>query len=138
MFEIRPLLNSSFWLDLNPPPFVPSSEKVLFAIFAIMLILGAIIRMVGSRRHEDRHVTETFNRFGRLLVTAGVLGLILFFFSYERIPFLSSRFWFLALAGMFVAWTTSIVYYVTKVVPHERKAMDEAKEKTKYIPKKKK
>ena len=102
-----------------------------------MLIVGAIIRMVGNRRNEDRFVTETFNRIGKLLVTMGFLGFILFFFSYQNIVLLSARFWFLAWGLGLIVWAVFILQYVVKVVPKERAAMSEKAEMDKYLPKKK-
>lgn len=137
MFEIRPLLTTHFWFQNTPPPLLPSNERLLFAVFAVLLILGAIIRMVGSHRKEDRHVTEMFSRFGRLCVTIGLLGLLFFFFTYEQIPLLGSRFWFLALGLLAIIWFAMIVHYVVKVVPVERSHEAAQKEKEKYLPKRK-
>lgn len=103
-----------------------------------MLILGAIIRMVATRRTEDRHVTATFNRVGRMGVTMGIIGLIIYFFTYQEIPFLGSRFWYLFWGVGCVIWIMSIVHYVKKIIPEERQREVELFERSKYLPGKKK
>jgi len=135
MIDLRPLIHPSFWLNTNPAPLATDAERVLFFVFAVILILGAIIRLVATRRKEDRHVTETFSRLGNSAVTMGFLGLLLFFFSFEGIPLLGARFWFLLWALGFLIWIATIVRYVFKVVPVERKAELERQEREKYMPK---
>lgn len=135
MIDLRPLINPTFWLNTNPPPISADSERVLFFAFAVVMILGAIIRLVATRRKEDRHVTETFNRLGNACVTMGFLGLVLFFFSFEGIPLLGARFWYLLWAVGFLYWLGMTLRYVVKVVPLERKAELERQAKEKYLPK---
>ena len=137
MFNIQPLLDPSFWFNTTPPPLQPENEKILFAFFAIMLVLGAIIRMVGTRRKEDKHVTEVFNRIGKLFVTTGLWGLVLFLFAFERIPFFSARFWYIILACAFLAWLGMILYFIFKVIPKEKSKRSEEIARDKYLPKKK-
>ncbi len=137
MLNLRPLLNFQFWFDRTPAPLEASSSRLLFGTFAVMLILGAIIRMVATRRTEDRYVTATFNRVGQMAVTMGMIGLVLFFFTYQEIPFLGSRFWYLFWGVGLIAWITSIVYYIKKIVPEKKKQEAELLERSKYLPGKK-
>ncbi len=135
MIDLRPLLHPSFWFNVSPSALTFSSERLLFIVFAVFLVLGAIIRMVASHRKEDRYVTETFSRIGRLGVTIGMLGLLLFFFSFEGVPLLGARFWYLFLAVGFVVWIGFIARYVWKIVPAERAHEAIEREKQKYLPK---
>ncbi len=134
MIDLRPLIHPSFWLDIHPMAFNPGSQRVLFIVFAVLLVVGAIIRMVAGRRSEDRHVTEVFNRVGRMGVTMGILGLVLFFCSFEEVVLLGSRVWYLVWAAGLLVWVAGIVRYVKKIVPAERaEALAEA-ERRKYLP----
>ncbi len=134
MISFGPLFKLSFWLNRTPPPLGPGSARFLFLFFAIMLVVGAIVRMVATHRHEDKHVTEVFNKIGHLSVTMGFLGLIVFFFSAQEIPFLGARFWFLLWGVGFFAWIGFIVHYIVKVVPFERQHEKEQLEALKYLP----
>lgn len=135
MIDLRPLVKPQFWLDTTPPPLSAGNERLVFIIFAIFLIFGAIVRMVASRRQEDRHVTEVFSRLGRMGVTMGIVGLMLFFFSFEELPFLAARGWYLVWTAGLIAWLATIVRYVIKVIPAERAAELARQEKAKYMPK---
>lgn len=135
MIDLRPLVHPSFWLNTAPTPLTTGSERLLFIFFAIFLVFGAIIRMVASHRHEDKQVTEVFSRLGRLGVTMGILGLLLFFFSFEEIPLFGARFWYLIWGAGLIIWIAWIARYVVKVIPAERAAVLARQEKEKYLPK---
>lgn len=137
MIDLRPLIQPSYWFNNTPPAFGPGAVKTLFIFFAAFLVLGAVIRMVAGRRKEDRHVTETFNRLGRMGVSMGLLGLLIFFFSFEQVPFLGARFWYLFWGIGLIIWISTIVHYVVKIVPMERAHEIAQREKEKYLPKKK-
>ena len=131
---LEPLFRASFWFARIPAPLSPFFEKALFAFFGIILILGAVVRIVASNRKHDRFVKSIFDRVGTCLVSMGFVGVILYFFSYQRIPFLGMRFWFLVWGLFFVAWLGWILYYACKVVPKERQCLLNRMEQMKYMP----
>lgn len=134
MLDFRPLIHPSFWFNLQPVALTSGSQRLLFIVFAFCLVMGAIIRMVAGHHNQDRHVTEAFNRLGRLGVVMGIFGLVIFFCSFQEIALFGARFWYLLWVGGFVFWLGSIVRYVVKIVPAERaEALAEA-EKRKYLP----
>lgn len=135
MIDFRPLIQPSFWIKTNPTPLTTGGERVIFIVFAIFLVMGAIVRMVAGHRTDDRYVTETFNRLGRLGVTMGIIGLLLFFFTFEQIPFFSGHFWYLLWFIGLVIWLIRIGQYALKIVPAERAAEVARQEKAKYLPK---
>ncbi|MBU0531164.1 MAG: hypothetical protein ABIG32_02165 [Candidatus Uhrbacteria bacterium] len=130
----EPLFRASFWFARIPAPLSPFFVKALFAFFGIILILGAVVRIVASNRKHDRLVKSIFDRVGSCLVSMGFLGVLLYFFSYQRIPFLGMRFWFLVWGVIFVAWLGWIVYYALKVVPKQRECLLNRLEQMKYMP----
>ena len=64
----------------------------------------------------------------------GILGLMLFFFSFEEIPLLGARFWYLIWALGVGVWVALIVRYVVKVIPAERAAILARQEKKNICP----
>ncbi|MEK7665450.1 MAG: hypothetical protein AAB337_01050 [Patescibacteria group bacterium] len=138
MFDIRPLISSSFWFDRDPSPLLAGSSRLLFALFAILFTFGVIVRVVATRRTEDRFTLGLFRRIGQLCVTMGIAGLVFFFFTYQQIPFLGMRLWFLLLGAGFLVWLGFIVRWVKKIVPAERANMAERAIREKYLPKPKK
>ncbi|MEK7105455.1 MAG: hypothetical protein AAB865_02120 [Patescibacteria group bacterium] len=135
MIDLRPLFRPAFWFNANPAPLSTAGERTLFIVFAVFLVLGAIIRMVATHRSEDRHVTEVFSRIGRLGVTMGLLGLLAFFFMFENVPLLGARFWLLVWGVGLIVWIVTIVRYIVKVVPAERAEELARQEREKYLPK---
>ena len=134
MFNLKPLVSPAFWFDRDPAPLIPANARLLFAAFALLFVLGVIVRVVGTRRKEDRFVTETFRRIGRLCVTMGLVGLVLYFFTYQEIPLLGMRAWFLVWGIALLVWVWTIVRYATNVVPAERQRLTGRTERDKYLP----
>lgn len=134
MFNLQPLITANFWFARDPAPLLAVNVRLLFGVFALLFVLGVVVRVVARRRKEDRLVTETFRRIGQLGVTMGLLGLLLFFFAYQEIPFLGMRVWFLLWGvGLFV-WIGTVVRYATKIVPAERRRLSARSERSKYLP----
>ncbi len=138
MFDILPLLKISYWFDINPPLMNELMGQIIFWFFAIFLIVGAVIRVVGSKRKDDKFVIAIFNKFGTLFLTSGFLGLLLYFFSYEQIYLFGARFWFLILGIIFLVWLGYIIRYIKKTVPKEKAEIAEREKFEKYMPKSKK
>lgn len=135
MFDIRPLVSLSFWFDRDPSPLLIASSRLLFAILAIIFTLGVIVRVVATRRTEDRFTLELFRRLGTLCLTMGVIGLVFFFFTYQGIPFLGMRLWFLLWGIGLLVWLGGIMHWVKKVVPAERANIAKRALREKYLPK---
>ena len=66
------------------------------------------------------------------LTNAG-LGLLLIFFNYEMVPFLSARFWLLLWAVSMLVWIFFIYRIVIKI-PEKRERLEKEKEFKRYIP----
>ena len=62
-----------------------------------------------------------------------VIGLIILFFSYEMVPLLSSRFWFL-IWGIEMAVWLFFIFRITREIPKKKEEMEKDKEFKKYIP----
>ena len=133
--NFKPLLNLQYWFGNSPPPMAPEWASIFFGVFGAMFLFGLIIRLVASRGKHDRFVAQSFVRLSRLLVVLGVLGIIIVFLSFEQIPFLGSRFWFLIWGLILIIWFGWIVRYLVKVVPKERQAAFERARREQYLPK---
>jgi len=96
------------------------------------------VRIVSNRHERERYVAAIFAKVGYLLVTMGILGLIWFFFTYEQIPLLGARFWFLVWLLGVVAWVLWILRFTYKQVPSLRQRDKDRIERRKYFPPRKK
>ncbi|MBI4262648.1 hypothetical protein HY624_03935 [Candidatus Uhrbacteria bacterium] len=133
-FDIQPLLTLDFWFKLTPDPFLESSALLLRVLFWGMLALGIIARFAIAYFRKDKWKQKIAQRVSQVLLSMGVFGLFLFWFSYERFPFLSMRLWYLAWLAGAIVWFIALLLYVFRTVPAERHAQGEQKEKAKYLP----
>ena len=62
-----------------------------------------------------------------------MIGLLLTFFNYEMVPFLSARFWLLLWAAGMVVWLAFIIGLVVKI-PQRKVLLEKEKEFKKYVP----
>jgi len=113
-------------------------EKVFFVIFVAFLIGGAVVRIVVNHKERDRYVEAIIGRIANLLISMGALGLVWFFFTFEQIPLLGSRFWFLVWLLGLVVWAVYIAIFAYRKVPELRQADHDRKERMKYFPPRKK
>ncbi len=126
-----------FWFDRFPNQ-DPTTVKIYFVVFLGLIIAGAGIRMVTKRTQKDRFAREIAHRIASLCVVMGAFGLLYWFMAFQRIVFLSSRFWLLALLVGAAIWATNIIRYATKTVPKERERLSTRKKDLAYMPSKKK
>jgi amino acid transporter len=76
---------------------------------------------------------KLWNKLFNFFTTNVFIGIVLFFFNKELIPFFSARFWYVLWAIGMVVWIGFIIKYL-KSLPEKRKQMKETKEYKKYIP----
>lgn len=132
------LFSLSFWFALQPTGLSATFERAFFFLFAIVIILGSVSRILARNKRDDRFMVKVYKYVGQMCMTMGIVGLLWFFFAFEQIYFFGARFWFLAWVLGLVAWIVWIVWF-TKVRIPELKNQGVAKVETnKYIPKKKK
>lgn len=133
----KPLLTVSFWFDLTPPPLSPLVIKILFGFFAILVIGGAVLRIIAGRWKKDKHLFDGYRRIVALLLTMGCLGLVLFFFSYEQIQLFGAHFWYAVWGLVTIVWLVFIIRHFVKFVPAERERLHLKQEQMKYLPRQK-
>lgn len=134
MFDIRPLLAFSFWFNANPPPLLPFFENAFFVLYIAFLIIAVALGVL-LRREKHAIRLQLLQRFRRLATTGGMFGLLLAFFSYERTPALSMRFFTVLLWGWMAVWGAMIFYWRMRVAPSIVKSIAEKKTFEKYLPK---
>jgi uncharacterized membrane protein len=128
----------SYWFTLRPALVGGLSGNILFGIFVLMFVLGIVARIVSSNKTTDRYARDFGHRLGTLLITMGVLGILLYFFSFERIRLFGSRFLYgLWVIGLLV-WGFILARFVRRTIPQKRAYDKEREEQRKYLPSRKK
>ncbi len=132
---LSPLWDIQFWFDLTPIRMAAQFEAAFFALFALVLIVGSILRMMVRNGKYDKYKAIVMKRAASLCSLMGVLGLVWFFFTFEEIQFFGSRFWFLIWSIGFIVGAISIVRYIKKEVPSLQHREQSRAEVNKYLPK---
>lgn len=112
---------------------------ILTLISALMLAVGIIVWFVMKRISKKiPPYQEIRNRISGLLITTGSIGLLLAFFSWQSIPYLSSRVLLLILFIIFAIWLLFILIYIQRNFSRELKKYEQAERYKKYLPRPKK
>lgn len=125
-------LTWNFWFSARPGAFTGWSLKVVLG-FIILLIILSIASGVIKKRWSKSLYSSFWSGLYAFFLTNAAIGLVLTFFNYEMVPFLSSRFWFLFWVIGMLVWLFFIYRLVIKI-PGKRARLEKEKEFKKYIP----
>jgi len=133
-----PLLTLSFWFGLYPPPLLPVVERIMLIVFCVLFVAGIVVWMLRLRGGYDKPVKRALSRLATHLGWTGIIGLGLWFLTYERVPWLSMRAGFLVWLIWFVLGFWFIGKYVWKEIPALEERQKARAEERKWLPKRKK
>lgn len=125
-------LTWNFWFNLRPGLFLNSSLRIILGFIAVLVVL-AIVSAIGKKRWAKSLYFSLWNSLYYFFLTNAVIGLILVFFNYEMVPFLSMRIWFLIWAIIMIGWLVYIIK-IMKKIPEKKARLEKEKEFKKYIP----
>lgn len=128
----------SYWFTLHPAEVGGLSGNIIFGIFVLLFVLGIIARIVASNKTKDRYVQNFGMRTGSMLITMGIIGIVLYFFSYERVYLLGARFWYVLWLIGLIVWAVFLFRFASKTVPEMRKRDSVRAQYRKYFPRRKK
>lgn len=123
---------------MQPDMFIPWVGMTFLVVFTVMAIVGIVAKIYGVKAGLDKFVRRAVERAGNLLLTMGLVGLLICFFTFEHVPILSMRLWLLVWLLSALAWVWSIARYVRVDIPAKRELMAERERLNKWIPKPKK
>ncbi len=123
---------------MNPPEVGGLLGTIVFVVFVVFFVLGIVGHLVSERKGSDRFVRTVGHRISTLLVTMGLLGVLLFFFSFEGIRMFGARFWYPLWVILVVVWAFLIVRYLKCDVPLQRARETSSRAQRQYLPGRKK
>jgi hypothetical protein len=129
---MKNLITLKFWLDLRPPALLPIYENILIG-FIVLLTVAAILSSLNGKKYGNGLYGKIWKRIFSFSLTNAILGLLLLFFSYEVVPFLSARFWFILWGASMAIWAY-FIFKASKEIPKIKEQMEKEKEFNKYIP----
>ncbi len=126
------LLSLNFWLNVRPGQLMPQYLQYFIIFVVILAVLTIIFGLIQARNKKN-----LYGRFWSGLyyfcLTNTIISVFLLFFTYEAIPFLSARFWFLLWVVEILVWLFFLAKKLREV-PKRKKWLDEEKQYKKYIP----
>jgi len=123
-------LTLKFWFNMRAGTLYPLVQKGLLVFLVMLFLLIFVSLFLKKRKSSYRRIWSKMQSFSTSNL---IIGFILLFFTYEGLPFLSMRFWFLLwFLGMLV-WLY-FIYKETKKIPEIREKRKQEEEFKKYIP----
>jgi len=127
---MKAFLSLKFWFNLRPGILV--TQNYILAVLAFLVIITILFAILKKNQAKTayRQLWESLYAFG---FYNALICLALLFFTYELVPFLSARFWFLVWGAGIVVW---LVFLVKKFqqVKVRKEQLSKEKEFKKYIP----
>lgn len=132
------ILSLTYWFSLRPIPFVPVIEKALIIGFAVIFALGVAGFLLLLKHGWSKTAKHIVQRFANTLTWIGLIGALLWSFTYEEIVILSMRAFYLPLI-VWICWDFYWLYkYVRIEVPLKEQRILERQQQLKWLPKRKK
>ena len=117
--SIKNLLYWSYWF--NQPSALKGTALVVWLVLFFALILAGIIALCIRAVQRGNAERKLFSRYGSLGIWMGLTGFIWLFFRQQEIIFLSSRFWLVLWATVFVWWLIKLLRYTLVRLPAVRR-----------------
>lgn len=131
----KAFLYPMYWLNPRPVPLGPSLIGGIFAFFGWFIIATIALRIVAHvLAKKDPLKADIFARLAQMMQTIGGLGLLFLFFTYEQLPVLGMRLWFLVLFVWFAVWLVRITLHVVRDYPKLRTDQVQRQKFEKYLP----
>lgn len=125
-------LTWNFWLSARPGAFTGFSLKIVL-VFIFLLIILSVTSGVIKKKWSKGLYSSFWSGLYTFFLTNAIIGLLLAFFNYEMVPFLSARFWFLLWAIGMLVWLF-FIFKIAAKIPGKRALLEKEKEFKKYIP----
>lgn len=128
------LLQPTYWLTMNPPEVEGLLGTSIFIFFILCFICGIVGHIVADRKNWDRFMRQAGHKFSTLLTSMGILGIILFFFSFEEIRLFGARFWYPLWGLGFIFWGYIIFRFLKRDIPTLREREALRMQQNRYLP----
>ena len=124
-----------FWAS---PSYNAKILLILTSVSVLMIAVGILIWLLLKNKSQKLPPYQEFkNKFASLFISCGIIGLILAFFNWQLIPYLSSRILILILIIIFIIWLISIFIYIKRRFSWELVKFQQDERYKKYLPRKK-
>src|SRR6056297_661341 len=88
------LLTASYWFNLRPEPLLGTFQNIFIGVIVFLIVATFVLAWL-KKKNKDKFKQGLIENLFNFFLTNAVVGLIILFFNYEKVPFFSGRFWFL-------------------------------------------
>jgi len=134
---MHPLLTVQYWFNIRAIPFLPVFERILLVFFAAFVIAGIASSLMQLVKSFSKETRRAFGKLGNHLTWTGLIGLLFWTFTWQGIPILSMKMFFVLWAIWFVWGFYPIYTYLFIEVPEKNAMRQEREVAEKWLPKKK-
>ena len=124
-----------YWFSKTGAPFVGWVAIVVAILIILIFAEGLVVKYIGYRSRRNPPLYRVLSRWGRAALWIGVIGAVLYGFTYEQIPYVSARFWWLLLIAGTLWWKIAILKDIGTRYKVEKSALSEKQAREKYLPK---
>lgn len=128
---MRNLFTLKLWFNTQPGQLTPLALKGIAGLLIALLIATVIFLLIKNKKRSIYY--RIWQKLYFFSLSNLVIGLFLFFFAYELLPFLSMRFWFLLWGIGMAVWVGFIIKALLEIPRIKEKRIKE-EEYRKYIP----
>lgn len=132
------LFSLSYWFSIRPISFLPGVERGLLIFFSVFTVIGIVAYLFPLKKGFSKMSKRGISMIASTMTWGGVVGLLLWSFSYQSIPVFSMRFLYVLWLGWMVWSGYQIFRYFRVDVPQKQQMYQERLEREKWLPKKKK
>ncbi|MEA3463742.1 MAG: hypothetical protein U9R14_01560 [Patescibacteria group bacterium] len=126
------LLSLNLWFNPRPGQLMPQYQQYFVILTVILVITTIVIGFIQARNKKNLY-SGFWSGLYYFCLTNAIISLFLLFFTYEAIPFLSARFWFLLWGAEILIWLFFLAKKLIEV-PKRKKQLAEERQYKKYIP----
>lgn len=123
-----------FWFRTPALPFFKSTLYFIIFFF-VGLIVVAVIFKLASMMDKNIYRRRVWRKLWHCFLTMGIIGEVITFFTVSRAPYLSMRFWYVALLIAFLVWLFFIIKFALQQKSKQDEKTSEKDEYEKYLPK---
>lgn len=122
----------NLWFGMYPGPLQPVFFYILVGLI-IVFVAATFVAWYYFKQNKKTLYGKLWRSAYNFALTGTIIGALLLFFTYERVAFLSSRFWFVLWGLLHVVWAYYL-YTKWQKLPEIKKAIETRREFKKYIP----
>lgn len=125
------IFSIKLWTNIRPGSLQPEFQKILIVVVACLLVFSIVFSLLKNKKRSLYN--KIWQRLASFCVSNFIIGVLLLFFTYELVPFLSMRFWFLLWGIGMIVW----LFFILKIyfkIPELKEKLEKEKEFKKYIP----